>query len=1144
MSRLVRRWLGKVVDRPRAARAVRRASDHRIRLLLQALEGRVAPANFTVSNADDAGAGSLRQAILDANAHAGADTITFNSFFSTPRTITLTTGQLSITGDVTITGRGAARLTVSGGNASRVFNISDASATTPGVLNVTLSGMTITGGTVPDGYGGGVFIDNENVTILDSVITGNTVGATTSTGGGGIGVYAGGSLTVRNTTISGNTASGWGGGIYFRTDGSLLLENSTISGNTAAQYYGGGIYFYGKVTAGGFTIRNSTISGNTAVSGGGLMLYFDGDALIENSTITLNAATSTSATAGDAGGGIDKSSGGGTITLVSSIVSGNTTASASPARADLSVGGVPRLVTATNSAIGVDPAADTVLSPASANNLPFGATLDLQPLASNGGPTQTHALGPNSLATNKGANPAGLATDQRGTARALGGAPDIGAFESALMTPTATSAPANVTAAATTYSFTVTYAAAAGIDVSTLGNGDVRVTGPGGFSQAATFVSVNTNTNGTPREATYTITPPGGSWDPSDFGAYTVAVEPNQVADANGAFEPAIAVGGFQALVPMTFTVGNAGDAGAGSLRQAILDANARPGPDVITFDPAFFNVARTITLTSDELLVSDSVTIDGTGVGLLTVRRDPAAATQFRIFDVNGPGIIDVTISGMTITGGSTAGNAAGVNGYGVTGDGGGLLMFNDDVTLNNVVVSGNTSGSEGGAVGVAPFGDFGGGGFLTIRNSTISGNTSNGTPPAASAGGAGGGVYFAAGGSLLLENSTISGNTSTNSTGGGVYFYGPVGAGGVTIRNSTISGNTAATSGGGLYLGTLSGTVQVQNSTIAGNTANGTAPGQGGGGIGVFALRSGAVVITSSVIANNTNANAPDLLGQATVGFSLIRNQTGSTITDGGKNLAAGTDPLFAAAGLADNGGPTQTIALQATSPLINAGSNPAGLATDQRGTGFARVSGPAADIGAFEVQAAVAPRVTGTQINGGADQRSMVTTLTVTFSTVVSFANNNAGAAFTLTRNGGGAVQFTATVNVGGGVTTVTLDHFTGAETTTGSLNDGGYTLTALASQITAGGQQLDGNGDGTPGDNYVLADNGQAGGLFRLFGDSDGNRVVDALDLLRLRTSFGKTSSDPGYLAYFDYDGSGSVDALDLLHFRLNFGRILP
>jgi hypothetical protein len=184
---------------------------------------------------------------------------------------------------------------------------------------------------------------------------------------------------------------------------------------------------------------------------------------------------------------------------------------------------------------------------------------------------------------------------------------------------------------------------------------------------------------------------------------------------------------------------------------------------------------------------------------------------------------------------------------------------------------------------------------------------------------------------------------------------------------------------------------------------------------------------------------------------------------------------------------------------------------------------------------------PAVAGTRVNDGSAQRSRVTSLAVTFSTQVTFATTP-GAAFTLTRTSdGAAVSFTATASVIGGQTVVTLDSFTGSAAEFGSLADGRYTLTALAGQITANGQALDGNGDGTPGDDYTF---GAAQGLFRLFGDSDGNGVVDALDLFRLRTSFGKTSADPGFLAYFDFDGSGAVDALDLFRFRQRFGTALP
>jgi hypothetical protein len=171
----------------------------------------------------------------------------------------------------------------------------------------------------------------------------------------------------------------------------------------------------------------------------------------------------------------------------------------------------------------------------------------------------------------------------------------------------------------------------------------------------------------------------------------------------------------------------------------------------------------------------------------------------------------------------------------------------------------------------------------------------------------------------------------------------------------------------------------------------------------------------------------------------------------------------------------------------------------------------------------------------INGGAAQRSRVTSLAVTFNTTVDFASTP-DAAFALTRNGGGAVNFTAAATVVGGNTVVTLSNFTGLETAAGSLTDGRYTLTALAGQIAAGGRPLDGNGDGTAGDDYVFADSGTTTGnqLYRLFGDGDGNRVVNQSDLTLFRVAFG--SSDPT----FDVDGNGVVNQTDLSEFRLRFG----
>ncbi|PYI46865.1 MAG: hypothetical protein DMF11_07675 [Verrucomicrobia bacterium] len=119
--------------------------------------------------------------------------------------------------------------------------------------------------------------------------------------------------------------------------------------------------------------------------------------------------------------------------------------------------------------------------------------------------------------------------------------------------PTAGAITTNVTnGGGTSYSFAVRYADDGEIDVGSLDSNDVRVTGPGGFNVAATFVSVNINTNGTPRIATYSIVPPGGSWNFADNGTYNVVMQANQVFDGIGNPVAAGNIGSFTVAVGMS----------------------------------------------------------------------------------------------------------------------------------------------------------------------------------------------------------------------------------------------------------------------------------------------------------------------------------------------------------------------------------------------------------------------------------------------------------------------------------------------------------------------------------------------------------------------------------------------------------------
>ncbi|MBX7103495.1 MAG: hypothetical protein K1X57_05415 [Gemmataceae bacterium] len=187
-----------------------------------------------------------------------------------------------------------------------------------------------------------------------------------------------------------------------------------------------------------------------------------------------------------------------------------------------------------------------------------------------------------------------------------------------------------------------------------------------------------------------------------------------------------------------------------------------------------------------------------------------------------------------------------------------------------------------------------------------------------------------------------------------------------------------------------------------------------------------------------------------------------------------------------------------------------------------------------------AAPAAKVTSVVINNGDAQRSRVTTLRVNFDSPVTIPS--IASAFTLNRvtPSAGSVTLNSVLDVSGTFVTIT---FTGGlvDGAPGkfSLQDGRYTLTAVASAF--GGAGLDGDGNGTGGDNFVLnstpygtpTPTSPATGVFRLYGDANGNGKVESDDFLAFRLAF-LSANDA-----FDFDGSGTVDSGDFLRFRLNF-----
>ncbi|MEB2285682.1 MAG: right-handed parallel beta-helix repeat-containing protein [Myxococcales bacterium] len=445
-------------------------------------------ATFTVTKTADGADGacdadcSLRDAVIAANAARGADTIVVP-----PGTYVLTgagnedmaaSGDLDLRDSVAIVGAGADLTIIDGGGSDRVFDIV-ATAT------VTLSGLTIRNGRVPDGdtQGGGGLLWNEpdtgralSLTLTDVVVTSNDGGRGLD-GGGGIRIEQEGRLAstvvIRDSTVSDNTvADGDGGGLHLCCEHlTVTIERTTISGNSAAddpeapglRGEGGGIYHCCNDTT--LSITDSTISDNDAPTQGGGIYACCGESFntlvtLQRSTVSGNRALGSGAFQG-MGGGIE---GEGAVLLVNSTLSGNqarrdgggidnedvlvmrnvTIAGNSGGRGGgfyedglrttlanvLFADNVEPPGTPANcrTAVGTDPLVSGGGNLSSDATCPLGGFGDrssvdplLEPLADNGGPTATHALVAASPAVDGGRDVVCEAVDQRGNARPTDG---------------------------------------------------------------------------------------------------------------------------------------------------------------------------------------------------------------------------------------------------------------------------------------------------------------------------------------------------------------------------------------------------------------------------------------------------------------------------------------------------------------------------------------------------------------------------------------------------------------------------------------------------------------------------------------------------------------------------------------------------
>ena len=571
---------------------------------------------------------------------------------------------------------------------------------------------------------------------------------------------------------------------------------------------------------------------------------------------------------------------------------------------------------------------------------------------------------------------------------------------------------------------------------------------------------------------------PNCNYTGSDTFAYKVS---------DGANESAVAIVSITVTLHVAPVVTNTSDNNAGSLRQALL--NAQDG-DTVTFnipisDPGYVAGVWTITLTTGELVVDKDVTINGLGANVLVVRRDPSAP-GFRVFHVTSslarPGDAPcgtpagVTIQGMTISNG-----IAGFPG------GGGIYNDHSSLTVNSCALSGNSaSGADGGGI----FNDGrSGSATLTITNSTLSGN-------AASAGGGISNSEQMGIATLAITNSTLSGNSASGAgtSGGGIFNDTPNPPSGVTITNCTLTGNSAPNGGA---IAKIAGSVALGNSI----------------------LRTGS---------SGENIYSP-LSGFSSLGYNLSNDNSGGFLTGTGDQI--NTDPILGP--LKNNGGPTMTHAPLSNSPAIDRGKDIDATGQDQRGS-LRTVTyndpsiippsgGDRSDIGAVELPPGVLPQSAESVKSHGGTPFSIPLALT--------------GPVGIECRSGGATNDYQVIVTFSGPVAFSSAAVTSGTGTVPTTMNSGNQVTLDLTGVTNAQTITLalfdvaDGTNSGDVGIRMGM-----------LIGDVSGSGTVNSTDVSQTKLRSGQAASQSNFRS--DVNANGVINATDVSTVKIRSGSSLP